>query len=42
MVASDVARRGLDIHEISYVVNFDMPNNIDKGSSFNNSSFFIQ
>ena len=29
MVASDVASRGLDIREISYVVNFDMPNNID-------------
>jgi len=30
MTATDVAARGLDLPDIKYVVNFDMPNNIDE------------
>lgn len=29
MVATDVAARGLDVKEINYVINFDMPKNIE-------------
>jgi ATP-dependent RNA helicase DDX5/DBP2 len=29
LVASDVAARGLDIHGLPYVVNYDFPGNLD-------------
>ena len=29
MVATDVAARGLDVKDIAYVINYDMPNNIE-------------
>jgi ATP-dependent RNA helicase RhlE len=29
LVATDVASRGIDVSEISHVINFDMPNSVD-------------
>lgn len=29
LVATDIASRGIDVVELNYVINFDMPNNID-------------
>jgi len=29
MVATDIAARGIDVHEISHVINFDMPDTVD-------------
>ena len=29
MVATDVAGRGLDVHDITHVFNYDMPENMD-------------